>query len=356
MDTLTDAACLVNGVVCSRRPDVAAVKAALRGREFDLLRHLGVDWPQRGRGHIHCPFPGHDDRNPSWRWDAQDARYYCTCAPQGGDVLDVAQRMLGCALPEALAHIAGAFLGERPDLSSMEKIRSASDASSLTDRAARNREKALTQWRASRAIEGPAAVYLTEVRGLTRPPGGWPASLRSMNALEHWRDGAQSHHPAIVAALARAPEGLVEAIGRIWLAGEGRGKASLAPNKAALGPIKCLACWMGTPSARLIVAEGLEDALSILAAGAAFVCAAFTGDNVANLTPPPGVGEIVVFGDRAKDGEGLDAVGARAVAKARPRWEAAGVAVRVVVAGAPYKDANDVLRAEGARAVRGIIG
>ena len=210
--------------------------------------------------------------------------------------------------------------------------------------------------RAAGAIEGPAAVYLTEVRGLTPPPGGWPASLRCMNALEHWRDGAQSHHPAIVAALARAPEGPVEAIGRVWLADDGRGKASVAPNKAALGPIKGLACWMGTPSARLVVAEGLEDALSILAAGAAFVCAAFTGDNIANLTPPPGVAEIVVFGDRAKNGEGLDAVGARAVARARPRWEAAGVAVRVVVAGAPHKDANDVLRAEGARAVRGIIG
>lgn len=249
MDTLTDAARLVNGVVCLRRPDVAAVKMALRGREVDLLRHLGVDWPQRGRDHIHCLFPGHDDRNPSWRWDAQDARYYCTCEPQGGDVLDVAQRMLGCALPEALAHIAGAFLGERPDFSSMEKghlaLRSSPDAPSTTDRAARNREKALTQWRAAGAIAGPAAVYLTEVRGLIPPPGGWPASLRCMNALERWRDGARSHHPAIVAALARAPEGPVEAIGRVWLADDGRGKASVAPNKAALGPIKGLACWMG---------------------------------------------------------------------------------------------------------------
>jgi hypothetical protein len=45
-----------------------AIREAARGRESDILDALGIDW-RAGRPHIQCSYPGHDDRNASWRWD-----------------------------------------------------------------------------------------------------------------------------------------------------------------------------------------------------------------------------------------------------------------------------------------------
>lgn len=357
MQTLNDGARPVNGV---KYPSANDVKAALRGREIDALRYLGIDWPQNGKIHIHCPFPGHGDKDASWRWDAGQARFFCTCESGGGDIFDVARIMRGYTLSEAVAELTSAFLGERPDFSCREKSRQAPppspDAPSTDDKASRNHEKALTQWNAAGAIEGPAEAYLTGARGITPPPDGWPGSIRYANALYHKAaGGAVSYRPAIIMAMTKAPGGEVEAIGRVWLMEDGSGKADVDPNKAALASIHGLACWFGTPGPRLIVAEGLENGLSALAAGFPFVCVAFTGSNVANITPPPGVKELVFFGDRAKDGEGLDKTGVATLERGSQSWEASGIIVSVVVPNAPHKDTNDVFRAGGPEAVRQVF-
>jgi hypothetical protein len=44
------------------RLSVDEAKSALRSREIELLRWLGITWPPRKRAsHIHCPIPGHRD-------------------------------------------------------------------------------------------------------------------------------------------------------------------------------------------------------------------------------------------------------------------------------------------------------
>jgi hypothetical protein len=56
----------------------ADIRAAVEGRETVILDALGIRWSD-GKPHINCPFPEHSDDNPSWRWDAQKARAFCTC-------------------------------------------------------------------------------------------------------------------------------------------------------------------------------------------------------------------------------------------------------------------------------------
>ncbi len=71
----------------------AAIRQAVAGRETDVLDALGVDW-RAGRPHIICPYPGHDDGDPSWRWDAHKGRAYCTCT-KGDSVFDVVMKVRG---------------------------------------------------------------------------------------------------------------------------------------------------------------------------------------------------------------------------------------------------------------------
>ena len=79
---------------------VDAWRDLIVGHELELLGRLGVDWPLNGRRHIRCPFPDHEDRHPSWRWDAERAAWFCTCG--GGDLISAVMRMRNCGFREAV--------------------------------------------------------------------------------------------------------------------------------------------------------------------------------------------------------------------------------------------------------------
>ncbi len=70
------------------------------GRSGEILASLNIT-PRRG-GHIHCPFPSHPDRNPSFRWDSRTEHWHCTCGH--GDILDLVVQM-GLAATQAKAAI-----------------------------------------------------------------------------------------------------------------------------------------------------------------------------------------------------------------------------------------------------------
>lgn len=63
-----------------------------------ILTALGVSWRDGGK-HIRCPFPDHEDRHPSWRWDRNQNRWNCTCG--SGDIIDVICRIHGVGFVEA---------------------------------------------------------------------------------------------------------------------------------------------------------------------------------------------------------------------------------------------------------------
>jgi hypothetical protein len=66
---------MING----RYVPTSIVREAVRGHEIQILHGIGVDWPPgRGASHIHCPDPGHPDKNPSWRL-LDNGAAVCSC-------------------------------------------------------------------------------------------------------------------------------------------------------------------------------------------------------------------------------------------------------------------------------------
>lgn len=82
-----------------------AVKETVKGREAAILEALGIDW-QSGNQHISCPYPDHEDETPSWRWDENKARAYCTCIDGSHSILDVAAARQGVDVEAAKLWIA----------------------------------------------------------------------------------------------------------------------------------------------------------------------------------------------------------------------------------------------------------
>ena len=65
-----------------------AILEAVKGHESQVLDALGIPW-SNGRPHITCPYPDHPDADPSWRWDQEKSRAFCTCAAKGDSIFDV---------------------------------------------------------------------------------------------------------------------------------------------------------------------------------------------------------------------------------------------------------------------------
>lgn len=68
--------------------DVTEIKIAARGRWPEILRTLTPEFTEAidaGGRHVHCPFPDHDDSDPSFRFDGGgEGRAICTCGSYDG--------------------------------------------------------------------------------------------------------------------------------------------------------------------------------------------------------------------------------------------------------------------------------
>jgi hypothetical protein len=106
------------------------IRPAVAGREGEVLAALGIDLPAGG-GHRRCPFGGHDDRNPSWRWDTGRARAHCTCLNgHTASILDVIMKVREVGFAEAkveCAQILGRtdLIRQGPQAESMQALRNA---------------------------------------------------------------------------------------------------------------------------------------------------------------------------------------------------------------------------------------
>jgi len=92
----------------------ADVKALVQGREKEVLTALGIVWRPGARQHIHCPFPDHEDKHPSWRWDDNDRRWYCSCQAGNGDVFDAVVRMGAAHDFKSASRFVDGLLGASP--------------------------------------------------------------------------------------------------------------------------------------------------------------------------------------------------------------------------------------------------
>lgn len=203
------------------------------------------------------------------------------------------------------------------------------------DRSARTSGHAERLWQASTPIQGtPADVYLRHVRKID---GHLPGTLRY--SLCTWHGPSRQNLPALIA---RVDGSGAFAVSRTYLRADGSGKADLPGQavKMMLGPAAGGHVALQTGAGSLVVAEGIETALSLphlFDIGAATLWAALTSANLRSLKLPPAPGHLVVASDG--DSAGRSAGDALAERATRLGWQ-------VEIRAAPEaQDWNDVLMA-----------
>jgi putative DNA primase/helicase len=193
-------------------------------------------------------------------------------------------------------------------------------------------QQAMRLWQAAQPIEGsPAALYLN-TRGLGLPDG---------LALRYSPD---AYHPTGVRAgcmiaLAVDTCGKAQAVHRTYVAPGGAGKANLDPPRATLGPLRGAVVRLCElhGSTRLVIGEGIESSLSAGLLASAPAWAALSAGNMAMVTLPDTVAEVIVAADH-------DAPGLRAAWAAADMFLAQGRRVQVICPNRPGEDFNDLLQ------------
>jgi hypothetical protein len=172
-------------------------------------------------------------------------------------------------------------------------------------------------------------TYLVS-RAIHAPP---PSTLRFHAALIH---PSGKRWPAMLALVTRGIDGTPVAVHRTFLARDGRSKAPVAPAKMMLGPCHGGAVRLGPVGDRLLIAEGIETALSVMQATGQPAWAALSTSGLRTLELPADVSDVVVLADGDEPGEA-------AAHDAGRRWKREGR--RVLIARPPWGfDFNDVLR------------
>lgn len=108
--------------------------------------------------------------------------------------------------------------------------------------------------------------------------------------------------PTALFKVSSRPEGDLQAIHRIYLSADCCKKAEVSQPKMALGPIKGAGIWFGEVKDKLYIAEGPENALSIVCMGKSPVVSTINATNFSNLSIPENVKVIVLCPDNDKAG------------------------------------------------------
>lgn len=189
-------------------------------------------------------------------------------------------------------------------------------------------------WNEARSISGTLAEAYLRNRGITADLAG---TLRYHPDL--WHGPSQMRLPAMIGWVAHPVH---VAIHRTWLAPEGKGKAKVPSNKMMLGSVAGGAVQLMEGPGPLVVAEGIETALS-LASGflphPMRLWAALSASGMRSLILPEQLSTLII----ASDG---DAVGRAAAQDLGLRSRTRGWTVKTFAA-AEGKDWNDELLAQG---------
>jgi hypothetical protein len=197
-------------------------------------------------------------------------------------------------------------------------------------------------WRETKPLAGTPAQRYLENRGIRLPT--CPPTLRYHASCPH---PSGSRLPALVAAISvyREEKLHLTAVHRIYITPDGR-KAAVEPRKASFGSVKGGAIWLTRPTDRLIVSEGVEDAMALMTVHhgdsrfADWSCAAaVSAGNLPRLELPPEVRTVIVAADN-------DKAGRQAANEAACRFLREGRDARIAYPPGGFKDFNDALLAE----------
>jgi putative DNA primase/helicase len=250
--------------------------------------------------------PAHDDRTPSLSIrDSDDGHLLVHCHA-------------GCDQERVIATLRarGLWAENRPRFS-----RPASRAHSQRqpNRDVADRSKAgLAIWQAAMPASGTLVETYLASRGLHLP---LPPTLRFHAGLRHPSGGIW---PAMVALVTRGSDDTPLAILRTFLARDGRGKAPVEPTKMMLGPCRGGAVRLGPIGPRLMIAEGVESALSAMQATSQVAWAALSTSGLRTLDLAGDVRDVVVLADGDQPGEA-------AARDCAWRWKREGRRVRIAL-------------------------
>ena len=285
-----------------------------------LTRDLGGKWHRR-YGCAPCPCCQPERRkgqNALTLADGRDGRLLLNC------------KKGGCAFADILA-AAGIAPGDYrpPDpamLAQRERERQAE-----AEKRARQAERC---WQEALPIGGTPAERYLRGRGITCD---LPGTLRFHS--EAWHGPTAKRHPALIALIEGAG---AFAVHRTYLRPDGTGKAAVDPAKAMLGAVAGGAVRLALGPGPLVVAEGIETALSLasgLLGRPATIWAALSTSGIRGLRLPSQPGRLTI----APDG---DTAGREAANTLAERAHALGWQVSLLSAPAG-RDWNDILTMKG---------
>jgi hypothetical protein len=191
-------------------------------------------------------------------------------------------------------------------------------------------EIARNVWSEARDARGSAVERYLAGRGITTPP---PLSLRWARSLRRL-DG--TYAPAMIARV-DGVDGELIGVHRTYLARDNRGQWHRR-DRASLGPVGGGAVQLAPAGELLMVAEGIETALSAMQACVQPAWAALSTSGMATLVLPATVRTVIILADNDANG-----AGERAARAAADRWLAEDRCVRLAMPPEPGSDFNDVL-------------
>jgi putative DNA primase/helicase len=274
--------------------------------------------------------PAHDDREPSLSIrDASEGRVLVRCHA-GCDQKQVIAVLRSRRLWEENGH--RGFTRPAPRVAAHD--RPERDDAKLS-------EMALAVWQAATPADDTLVEAYLASRGLCLPP---PPKLRFHAGLKHPSGGIW---PTMVALVTRGADDAPLAIHRTFLAHDGVSKAPVDPQKMMLGPCRSGAVRLGPIGDRLMVAEGIETALSAMQATGQPAWAALSTSGLRTLDLPDAVRDVIVLADGNDPGEA-------AASHCAWRWKREGRHVRI--ARPPQgMDFNDLLMVRAPRIEEGAL-
>lgn len=236
----------------------------------------------------------------------------------------------GCAFRDVLA-AAGVRSGDYtpPDAATLAQ-REAEEKAEASKRAA----QAKRAWAEAQPIAGTIADTYLRGRGITCD---LPRTLRFHGSC--WHGPTARRYPALVAVV---QGDILPAVHRTYLRDDGAGKADIEPAKMMLGAVTGGAVRLADGRGRLVVAEGIETALSLasgLLGKPASVWAALSTSGIRGLRLPSKPGRLTI----APDG---DTAGREAANALAARADALGWQVSLLPA-PDGRDWNDILTLKG---------
>jgi putative DNA primase/helicase len=271
--------------------------------------------------------------------------WYDHASGEGGDIIALIRRELGCSFLDALDFAADFASELRPAPKPQVTINL-----KLPDDEARTAE-ALAIWHRSVPLRGTLAEDYLRSRGIEVPDIALEV-LRFHPACP-WGSNAG---PCMVALVTDIVSDEPVGIHRTALTSDG-----LKFGRKALGPVGGGAIKL-TPqrmiTSELTIAEGIETALSAGLLGFGPVWSVIDAGGIGRFPVLPSLKVVQMFSGQSAFGHlaeierltimadnDISGAGQRAARIAQIRWEAEGIRVRIVTPSRPGHDANDVLKA-----------